>query len=251
MDKAKPPEEAQMKVVNSDELKSWINQNEFELENPQPPQGLFRMIWPTNIDKVVTQWYGINPQWYPCCAGHEGIDIRAPNGTEIVAVYPGKVYLVEKDPNSGPYGIQVRVEHQASEGIFKTVYAHFMEAKVQVNDNVVAGQVLGLANNTGNSSGAHLHLTLKWVGHGSDWMDVNGIVNPVPYMPDLFPNGQWRLDVGGNFRTSPEVNNNLIRYLSANARVDCTGKFDDDWWEIIASGQRGWFWNPGYKMFPV
>lgn len=239
-----------MKVVNSNELKAWINQNEFELDNPQPPQE-FRMIWPTNIDKVVTQWYGVNPQWYPCCAGHEGIDIRAPNGTKVVSVAHGEVYRVELDPASGPYGIQVRVQHDTPQGIFKTIYAHFMTASVEVGDKVSAGQMLGQANNTGNSSGAHLHLTLKWVGHGSDWMQVDDIVNPVPYMPDLFPNGKWILDVGGNFRTSPEVNNNLIRYLSANTIAEPTGKFDDDWWEIVASGQRGWFWNPGYKMFPV
>ncbi len=239
-----------MKVVNSDDLRAWVNDNEFDLENPQPPADEFRMVWPTNIDKVVTQWYGVNPQWYPCCAGHEGIDIRAPNGTPVLAVHPGQVYLVETDPGSGPYGIQVRIEHQVDAGIYKTVYAHFMEARVNVGDLVSAGTVIGIANNTGNSSGAHLHLTLKWVGHGSDWMGVNDIVNPVPYMIDLFPNGTWRLDVGGNFRRSPEIGNNLIRYLAANAIVDCTGEFDDDWWEIVFQGTKGWFWNPGYKMFP-
>ncbi len=239
-------------VVRVDELTEWINQNSFNCEEEEPPQPPtdFRLIWTVDGYRVVTQWFGVNPQWYPLTKGHEGIDLRAPNGTKIVAGQKGTVYRVEEDPNSGPYGIQVRVLHDHPDGPFKTIYAHFMEALVKEGDVVEAGQPIGLANNTGNSSGAHLHLTLKKVGDGSDWMNYGDIVNPVPYMPDLFPGMGWRLDVGGNFRTEPNIGNNLIRYLGANNDVLCTGEFTGDWWQIIYNQIIGWFWNPGYKMFP-
>jgi hypothetical protein len=62
----------------------------------------------------------------------------------------------------------------------------------------------------------------------------------------------WRVDIGGNFRTSPDVANNLIRYCPAGSVVFPTGKVDDDaggdWWKIKFDNVEGWFWNPGYKM---
>lgn len=238
-----------MKIVSSTDLRKWIDENEVETEIPEPPEK-FSMIWASDLDPVVTQWFGVNPQWYPLTRGHEGIDTRAPNGTPILAVAPGEVYRAEPDPSSGPYGMQVRIAHPTPDGIYKTVYAHFMGLKCEVGDKVNAGDVIGIADNTGNSTGAHLHMTLKWVGHGSDWMNYGDIVNPVPYMPDLFPGDLWRLDVGGNFRTSPEVANNLIRYLGSNLVVKLTGEFIDDWWRLVYDGVVGWFWNPGYKMFP-
>lgn len=242
------------KVVNAEDLIEWINQNAFEpAEPPTPPPppsaGPFRLIWPTPDPKVVTQYYGINPQWYPGQKGHEGIDLRAPNGTPIYAAASGEVYRVSGD--TGAYGIHVRIRHEHPDGPFKTIYAHFQQANVSEGDKVNAGDVIGLANNTGNSSGAHLHLTLKKVGDGSDWMNLSDIVNPVPYMPDLFPGHGWRLDVGGNFRTQPVVGNTLIRYLAAGTQFIATGKFEDDWWEIIHQNVTGWFWNPGYKAFPL
>jgi murein DD-endopeptidase MepM/ murein hydrolase activator NlpD len=240
-----------MKVINSENLRSWINENEEDCDQPPVPNDDFKLWWTVEGYKVVTQWFGVNPQWYPQTNGHEGIDLRAPNGTKILAGQKGEVYRVEPDPNSGPYGIQVRLVHDHPDGPFKTIYAHFMEALVKVGDVVDAGQPIGLANNTGNSSGAHLHLTLKKVGDGSDWMNFGDIVNPVPYMPDLFPNGEWRLDIGGNFRTEPRVaSNTLIRYLGSNNIVTCTGEIDGDWWRIVFNSVIGWFWNPGYKMFP-
>lgn len=260
------------KVVNSDDLRGWIAANEYEPEKPPPvepppvePPDKFKLFWPSADPKVVTQWYGLNPQWYEPFGipGHEGLDTRALNGTPIYAMADGEVVRVETNPNSGPYGIHVRLKHVHQGQEYKTVYAHFQSPKVEVGEVVSAGDVVGLADNTGNSSGAHLHITLKVVGKGSPWMNLSDIVNPVPYMPSLFPECTipgfegtgWRVDVGGNFRTSPTVppnNANLIRYISAGATVISTGEVDwndgGDWWEIRFDNRTGWFWNPGYKL---
>lgn len=239
-----------MKVVPSDDLRRWINENETEFqEQPLPPSDKFRLIWPTEPPKIVTQAYGINPQWYKPFGlkGHEGVDFRAANGSKIFAAAAGRVYRVEA-ADAGAYGIHVRIEHDHPDGPFKTVYAHFREAGVKVGDEVNAGQVIGLADNTGNSSGPHLHLTLKKVGDGSPWLNFSDIVNPTLYMPDLFPGDGWRIDVGGNFRTQPFVANNVIRYIPSGPIVRATGEWDQDWWEIVFEGVKGWFWNPSYKM---
>lgn len=250
------------KVVRADDLRAWVGENEYEEAGPPPPQpDRFSLVWPAPSPKVITQWYGINPQWYNPFGlpGHEGLDIRALNDTPIYAAAEGEVTRVETDPESGPYGIHVRVQHDHPEAFFRTIYAHFRQAQVSVGDRVSAGQQIGSADNTGNSSGAHLHIVLKRIGAGSPWMNNSDIINPVPYLPDLFPECKipgygligWVLDVGGNFRTSPEVANNLIRYIPAGKKVevfDVNREDGGDWWNIAFEGIKGYYWNPGYKL---
>lgn len=259
------------KVVNSDDLRTWIDVNEYEPEKPvdppvdppdPPDPDRFKLFWPTPEPKVITQWYGINPQWYQPWGlpGHEGLDMRALNGTPIYAMADGEVIRVEADPNSGPYGIHVRIKHEHDGQVYKSVYAHFQRPKVDVGQVVRAGDIIGLADNTGNSSGAHLHITFKVVGKGSPWMDTSDIVNPTPYLPALFPECTipghegtgWRVDTGGNFRKNPFVDDNLIRYINAGSVVFPTGEVDwdhgGDWWEIMFENVKGHFWNPGYKL---
>lgn len=255
------------RVVSVDDLADFIEENSFECEDNQPPPPLpekFSLIWPTPLPKFVTQWYGVNGHIYKQWGlpGHEGLDLRAANGAEIYAAAKGQVIRVEQ-ADAGAYGIHVRIEHVHPDGIFKTVDAHFQRALVSVGEMVEAGQPIGLADNTGNSSGAHLHLTLKHVGRGSPWMNVGDIINPVPYISELFPvctldgytGAGWIVDVGGNFRTSPEIpanaSGNLIRWIPANRIGQATGKIGGgggDWWEMNFDGTIGWFWNPGYKL---
>jgi hypothetical protein len=255
------------RVVKVDDLAAFIEANKFECEDqppPPPPPGKFGLIWPTPLPKVVTQWYGINPQWYgPNLPGHEGIDMRAAMGVEIYAAAKGQVIRVQEPDDGGPYGIHVRIEHVHPDGKFKTVYAHFLDAFVLEGEMVEVGQPIGFADNTGNSSGAHLHLTLKHVNQGSPWMGVGDIINPVPYISELFPictldgytGAGWIVDVGGNFRATPEVpadsSENLIRWIPANVIGQATGLIGGDggdWWEMIFDGTQGWFWNPGFKL---
>ena len=247
------------KVVNADDLAAWIAANAYDaipVGDGPPPVTPFKLAWPVPDPKVVTQWYGINPQFYPGQKGHEGLDLRAPNRTPVMAMADGEVYRVEDDPESGPYGKHIRVKHEHAHGVYKSIYAHLLQSQVSEGDQVQQGITLGLADNTGNSSGAHLHITLKKEGDGSDWLNLSDIVNPVPYMPDLFPitrifgyTGQgWLVDVAGNFRTAPELGDNILYLIRANEVVRPTGLFTGDWWECEHATQLGWFWNPGYKL---
>ena len=131
--------------------------------------------WPTEFRKI-TQHFGANAQYYSQfdLPGHEGVDLRAPTGSKIFSVAPGRVYRVHEEPDNHNYGIHVRVQHQDG---YKTVYGHMEEAFVEVGQNVKAGQVLGLADNTGNSFGSHLHLTQTRLG------DFHRILS----RPDFYP----------------------------------------------------------------
>ena len=141
----------------------------------------FRLLWPTDY-AVITQPFGAHPEIYSQWGlpGHEGVDFRAPTGTPVYAAADGVVYVADRDP-AGAYGKQVRLRHRAG---YKTVYAHLEEVLVEVGDFVKAGQVLGKADNTGNSYGSHLHLTLKKEG-ATERGETNypyDIIDPTPFL---------------------------------------------------------------------
>lgn len=74
----------------------------------------------------------------------------------------------------------------------KTIYCHLKRGslKVTAGDSVKAGQVIALADNTGLSTGSHLHFGLKPIYKGeAEWQWENlenengfrGAINPTPY----------------------------------------------------------------------
>jgi hypothetical protein len=85
-----------------------------------------------------------------------GIDWAIPSGSPIVAAQAGVVTMVRNDATG--YGFHVRIQH---EGGFLTIYGHMMDAAVRVGDVVIAGEVIGRSDNTGNSTGPHLHFELR------------------------------------------------------------------------------------------
>lgn len=138
--------------------------------------------WPTEF-RSINQAFGANPQNYSKFGlpGHEGLDIMAPTGSKIFSVAPGIVRVVETNPTRNPYGIHVRVEH--SDG-YETIYGHLQEARVRAGQQVRAGELLGLADDTGNSFGSHLHLTLKHKGENFGNYPSN-IIDPTPFILPL------------------------------------------------------------------
>lgn len=154
--------------------------------NPAPgpvtDDGVFRLYWPTDYP-VITQAFGANPQIYGKWGlpGHEGLDIRAPMNTNIYACATGTVFAVEKNANAHPYGIHIRVLH--ADG-YRTVYAHLAQALVGVGDKVNPKQLIGKADSTGNSTGSHLHLTLKKDGATArkETKFQGDVIDPTPFM---------------------------------------------------------------------
>ena len=114
---------------------------------------------------------------------HEGLDIRAPDGTEVYACADGVVDLIYTGKF---YGICVRILHDRKVADYQTYYAHLKQTPVIVGQLVGQGQLIGLADNTGNSSGAHLHLTLVKIGNRTKLRGISlvGCIDPMLYMID-------------------------------------------------------------------
>jgi murein DD-endopeptidase len=69
------------------------------------------------------------------------------------------------DEKSGNYLV---INH----GQLETVYCHLSQIFVMENEQVNAGQILGITGNTGETTGAHLHFGMKWRGIAIDPMKV-------------------------------------------------------------------------------
>src|SRR5260221_10872214 len=138
--------------------------------------------WPTEF-RTINQYFGANPQNYSQFGlpGHEGIDFMAPDGSKVFCVAPGTVFATHPDPTGHNYGTHVRVNHLNN---YQTTYGHLRQLFVQVGQVVKAGDVLGLADNTGNSFGSHLHVTLKKLDANYLNWPFN-ITDPTPFVLPL------------------------------------------------------------------
>lgn len=111
------------------------------------------MIQPFRGNFVLTQGFGGNKDWYIGFGmqGHNGLDYGLPTGTQIIAPHSGKVLEAASDPSG--YGLYLKIENE-KEG---SILAHLQSFQVKVGDTVSEGQPVGISNNTGNSTGPHLH----------------------------------------------------------------------------------------------
>jgi murein DD-endopeptidase MepM/ murein hydrolase activator NlpD len=117
--------------------------------------------WPTNGPHTISgNNYG---------AGHLAIDISATEGTPVFAADAGVVSEASIGDNYG-YGNVVMIDHGHG---YVTVYAHLSQINVTVCESVGQGTLIGLAGNTGNSFGAHLHFEIRLGGAN---------VNPLDYV---------------------------------------------------------------------
>jgi len=85
---------------------------------------------------------------------HMGIDMTAATGTHIYAAMCGRV--VRTGYNLDGWGHFIEIEHRDG---FRTLYAHLVSGGVRVADDeeVRAGQLIGLSGNSGRSYAPHLH----------------------------------------------------------------------------------------------
>lgn len=93
---------------------------------------------------------------------HTGIDINAPENTEVKSTYGGKVLRVEENEF---YGKFIMIEHFNS---LVSLYGHLNEQKVNVGDSVEKGDIIGLSGSTGRSTGPHLHFEIRKDGECVD-----------------------------------------------------------------------------------
>lgn len=100
---------------------------------------------------------------------HSGVDFGA-NSDTVRSVISGKVH--SSGHNSG-LGFFIKVQT----GDYIITYAHLSQYFHLKNENVIAGQPLGITGNTGLSTGEHLHLSVH---------QNNKAIDPIEFIKTLF-----------------------------------------------------------------
>lgn len=119
-------------------------------------------IWP--VRGRISSGYGLRGS-----AHHDGIDIKAREGTPVQAAEAGRV--VHSDDSLSGYGNMVIIKHA---GNYATVYAHNRRNLVRVGDFVEQGEVIAEVGQTGRASTPHVHFEVRRDGSPRD---------PVQYLP--------------------------------------------------------------------
>ena len=90
---------------------------------------------------------------------HNGVDIAAPEGTQVVAAAAGEVYTIYEDD---VMGTTVVIRHQ--DGYTTTYSSLSKDLQVSVGDTVELGQVIGTVGSTAlieSTMGPHVHFSVK------------------------------------------------------------------------------------------
>jgi len=140
------------------------------LHNPQ--EALLWPLWPVELSSP----FGYRT--HPLTGRrrfHQGVDLKATAREEVKSIQTGWVLHAQW---AGGYGHMVEVLHPG--GSFSR-YAHLSQVKVKVGQRVQAGTVVGLAGDSGQATGVHLHFELWKEGRPVD------PTLHLPWVPTLWP----------------------------------------------------------------
>lgn len=128
------------------------------------------IIFRSSKPNLITQWFGQNKlsiykEWG--MKGHNGIDFAMPSGTSLYwdCSNKGVVYKKETD-SSGGIGLDIISKDEDTDQFYKHRFWHLKGYAVEVGDIVETGDLIAYADNTGISTGSHLHRGLKPVNMG-------------------------------------------------------------------------------------
>ncbi len=161
---------AQTKVL--DQIQSSKNKFlQYDFVNEPREKNYSKIVMPLNSEISVTSPYGIRTHpIFGATKFHNGIDLAA-NYENVYSVLDGIVTETGWDNNGG--GNYIKIKHFNR---FETAYLHLSEIYYRVGDFVKAGFIIAKSGNSGNSTGPHLHFSVKEFGQN---------INPSHFLNDL------------------------------------------------------------------
>jgi murein DD-endopeptidase MepM/ murein hydrolase activator NlpD len=114
----------------------------------------------------------LNSLWisgYTYEAGHRALDLGLERGDPVYAMHSGVIEYINEAYTG--YGFQIVIRGD----VWWSRYAHLDEIEVRRGQTVQAGDYIGRGNSTGNSTGDHLHLEIKYQNQFIDPAQVLGL----------------------------------------------------------------------------
>ena len=156
-------------LIHSQNGKNQLTQYDFV--NKPREKNFSKIVMPLNREISITSPYGT--RMHPIFGAskfHNGIDLAA-NYENVYSVLDGIVTETGWDNNGG--GNYIKVNHFNR---FETAYLHLSEIYYRVGEFVKAGFIIAKSGNSGNSTGPHLHFSVKEFGQN---------INPSHFLNDL------------------------------------------------------------------
>jgi murein DD-endopeptidase MepM/ murein hydrolase activator NlpD len=156
-------------LIRSQNSKNKLTQYEFV--NEPREKNYSKIVMPLNREISITSPYGT--RMHPIFGAskfHNGIDLAA-NYENVYSVLDGVVTETGWDNKGG--GNYIKIKHFDR---FETAYLHLSEIYYRVGEFVNAGFIIAKSGNSGNSTGPHLHFSVKEFGQN---------INPTHFLNDL------------------------------------------------------------------
>ena len=156
-------------LIHSQNGKNQLTQYDFV--NKPREKNFSKIVMPLNREISITSPYGT--RMHPIFGAskfHNGIDLAA-NYENVYSVLDGILTETGWDNNGG--GNYIKVNHFNR---FETAYLHLSEIYYRVGEFVNAGFIIAKSGNSGNSTGPHLHFSVKEFGQN---------INPTHFLNDL------------------------------------------------------------------
>lgn len=133
-----------------------------------------KLLYPIRGTASISQKYGNKFDFYSDF--HRGVDFRTWQYTdtkdrEVIAAHIGEVVSVDtkstgntytgKGVQGSSYGVHCILRFKDGGYTYYTLYGHMSRCDVKVGQKIAAGQVLGVAGNSGLSTREHLHFELR------------------------------------------------------------------------------------------
>lgn len=153
-------ESVQLEKTIEEEVKSKLKSEDIEF---------ITGIWPLNDYKNISSGYGY--RIHPITnvkSFHKGIDIPAPQDTDVLATDDG---IVSFSGYQNGYGNVVKIKHFDGK---TTVYAHNNSNVVKEGDIVKQGDIISKVGTTGNSTGNHVHFEI--IVNGKNINPIEGVI---------------------------------------------------------------------------
>ncbi len=152
------------------------NLGAYEFVNEEKETDFSKIVMPLNRKISVTSPYGTRTHpIFGTSKFHNGIDLAA-NYENVYSVLDGIVTETGWDNKGGGNYIKIRHFNR-----FETAYLHLSEIYYRTGEKVKAGFIIAKSGNSGNSTGPHLHFSVKEFGKS---------INPTHFLNDLIKANQ-------------------------------------------------------------
>lgn len=219
--------------------------------------------WPTASQRIMEHFLQNPGDWSQfklfghALAGSSGISIETPFKSEVYACADGYVKAVNQPGDVRPHGNHIVLQHIIAGEVYETIYCHLYEVRVEVGQDVQAGDIIALSDSTGSVNGAQLRLIVRKINVGKREYRTQGgrvvhvagdLVDPADYL-DPPPDYRYAKPVRRtsvfkrhvNVRTGPGTNFDVLDTAAPATEVKVTGISPDrTWYRVLYNGQVGW-----------